>query len=241
MPPVAYADPVPSATLPVGSVGAVSLDVSGLVDEWQRNRNDSSKGFPNYGIQLTQRFVDPGTSAQLDCDFEQCPYTGFYTAYNADPAKRPLLEVRSYPGAAAGNAVISPGEGDLTSRRVKLQARALASSVTSVRFQWIGGTLRAWQDIPASALKSPTTRGTLVSNSIPVSGPTGDRRSDLVVWDIGAQSAGGIADGPVHVRAWLESPTIPSDGGMTDPFNFRLDRRGIDKAPRVPIGPGSWA
>ena len=236
LPPASYTDPSIYASLQPGANGPVSIDVSTLVDEWQHNRNDSTRGFPNYGLQLTQAYVPPNTGGTLDCSREPCPWTGFTPTWWSDATHPgPLLEVRSWPAAAAGNAVISPGEGDLTGKRVKLQARALASSVSTVRFQYIAGTQRTWADIPLAALSSPT-RGSVSSVDIPVSGPTGDRRSDLVTWDLSAMP-GGDVDGPVHVRAWLDS-TVAGDGGMTDEVNFRLDRRGIDKAPSEPIGPG---
>ncbi len=237
LPPANYTDVAPYAQIPVGAVGPVSVDVTDLVDEWQQNRNNSSTGYPNYGMQLSQAFVPPGTGRgpYFDCSTEPCPWTGFRPTSYSDPTRRPVLEVRSWPAAAAGNAIITPGEGDLTGKRVKLQARALASSVGTVRFQYIAGSQRAWTDIPLAALSTPT-RGAVASQDISVSGPSGDRRSDLVYWDLSAMP-GGDVDGPVHVRAWLDSP-IPGDGGMTPEVNFRLDRRGIDKSPTEPIGPG---
>lgn len=58
----------------------------------------------------------------------------------------------------------------------------------------------------------------------------------MAVWDLSAMP-GGDVDGPVHVRAYLDS-TVSGDGGMTKQVNFRLDRRGIDGAATAPIGPG---
>lgn len=238
-----WADPAPVAQVPTGTNGPVNVDLTALVAEWRSYQNSGGvQGFANRGILLNDSSLaipnpptgDVTTHAPVHPD-EPTPQTTLSSKLSVAPATPPILQVKSWPAAAAGNAVISPGEGDLTGKRVKLQARALASSVTTVRFQYIAGSQRTWTDIPLSALSTPT-RGAVSGVDIPVSGPTGDRRSDLVVWDLSAMP-GGDVDGPVHVRAWLGSPTA-GDGGMTPEVNFRLDRRGIDGAPTEPIGPG---
>jgi len=220
-------DAAPVAQFANGPAGTIQTDLTDLVTEWRRYSQTSGvSGFANHGVML-------GTVS------ERCPTTCSWTSYAgsgaSDPSQRPVLEVKSWPAAAAGNAIVTPGEGDLTGKRIKLQARALASSVTTVRFQYVAGAQRTWTDIPLSALSTPA-RGAASSQDVSVSGPSGDRRSDLVYWDLSAMP-GGEVDGPVHVRAWLDSP-VSGDSGMTPEVNFRLDRRGIDKAPTEPIGPG---
>lgn len=239
-------DPVPSAEVPEGPEWQpVEVDLTDLVTQWRRYQHTGGQaGVPNYGVRLS---MTPGGGEQEGDPFRDyytrecgvrafvCPNTVFASTQHSTAAQRPILEVTSWPAANAGNAVISPGEGELTSKRVPLQARALDSSVRTVRFQYIAGSHRRWTDIPLAALSTPT-RGSLASIDVPVSGPTGDRKSDLVIWDVSAMS-GGEVDGPVHVRAWLDSG-ISGEGGMTDEVNFRIDRRGIDKSPTAPIGPG---
>ncbi len=247
-----WAERTPTAVIAGGPVGPISADLTVLAREWRRYQDTSgTEGTANRGVLVNPTgwpIPNPSTACSGGCSWPHVyrpgidPPAGYSqgaailnSSLTPPPTSTPLLEVTSWPGAAAGNAVISPGEGDLVGKRVRLQARALSSSVTSVRFQYLAGAQRRWADVPLAALKTPT-RGTVSSLDIPVSGPTGDRRSDLVVWDLSAM-AGGEVDGPVHVRAWLESATA-GQGGMTDQVNFRLDRRGIDTAPTVPVGPG---
>jgi RHS repeat-associated protein len=230
-------DPAPqAATIPAGANGPVSVDLTTLVDEWRRYQDTSGvQGFANRGVVLSQQGLPVDADSRWTPAGASPSQMVFASATATDPTQRPVLTVRSWPRAAAGNAIVTPGEGDLTGKRVPLQAKALASSVRTVRFQYIAGSQTRWTDIPLAALKTPT-RGAAGSIDVPVSGPTGDRRSDLVVWDLSAMP-GGDVDGPVHVRAWLDS-TVAGDGGMTGDVNFRLDRRGIDGAPTESIGPG---
>lgn len=231
-----WADRAPAAVIRPGPSGPVDVDMTSLVQEWRSYQTSSgTEGIPNRGVVLNPTGWELPRPMRPHEDHSGSGSTVFTSSTPTAGLPGTVLEVKSWPAAAAGNAVISPGEGDLTGKRVRLQARALASSVSTVRFQYIAGSQRRWTDVPVAALSTPT-RGTVSSIDIPVSGPTGDRRSDLVVCDLSAMP-GGEVDGPVHVRAWLESPTA-GQGGMTDEVNFRLDRRGIDKAPSAPIGPG---
>jgi RHS repeat-associated protein len=230
-------DPAPQVpTIAAGANGPVSADLTTLVDEWRRYQQSSGvEGVANHGLVLSQQ----GLPVEGDPRWSPAGATPSSMVFGSSSApitaQRPMLTVTSWPRAAAGNAILSPGEGDLTGKRVPLQARALSSSMRTVRFQYIAGSQRSWTDIPAAALKTPT-RGSVASQDISVSGPVGDRRSDLVVWDLSAMP-GGDVDGPVHVRAWLDS-SINTEDGMTDDVNFRFDRRGIDGTPSEAMGPG---
>ncbi len=227
----------PVATIRPGTAGPVDVDLTGTAQDWRRYQTTGgADGAPNRGVILNPVTAElPRPKARNEEEPGGGPAATFTSSTPTGGLPATVLEVRSWPAAPAGNAIISPSEGDLIGKRVKLQARALASSVSTVRFQYVAGTQRSWTDIPLAALRTPT-RGTVSSIDVPVSGSTGDRRSDLVVWDLSAMP-GGDVDGPVHVRAWLES-AVRGDGGMTDQVNFRLDRRGIDGAPSEPLGPG---
>ncbi len=197
-----------------------------------------AQGQPNYGLlvnpQGTALAGDSALTPPLtDCS-TGCGLTNIATHVNGTVSQRPVLEVLSNPAAAAGNAIVTPKEGQLTAKRVNLQAKVLAGSVDTVRFQYLIGAGQ-WADVPTSALSTPTG-GTVSSQDISVSGPVRDRRSSLVVLDVSALP-GGDKEGPVHVRASLHT-AISSDGGVTEAVNFRLDRRGIDGAPTEDVGPG---
>lgn len=209
------------------STASMTVDLTNLAMQWRRHEDTGgTSGLPNYGVLLKQ-----------EGNYFYCfPTCSKRTSVSRNPADAPVLEVASWPAAPAGSAIITPGEGELSARRVRLQAKALHSSVTTARFQYIAGTQRSWTDVPAAALSTPS-RAAIADVDIPVSGPSGDRRSDLVVWDL-SKMPGGDVDGPVHVRAWLESPTA-GQGGMTDEVNFRVDRRGIADGASADIGPGT--
>jgi RHS repeat-associated protein len=228
-----WLDSTPAAQINAPGVGFYQADLTDLVAQWrQHSQSGGTMGVPNHGVWL--RHALPADWAVCKTALT-CDHSNISTGVTGDASKFPVLEVRSWPAAPAGSAIVTPGEGELTSRRVKLQAKAIRSSVASARFQYIAGTQRTWTDIPLTALRT-TTREALASKDIPVSGPTGDRESAMVIWDLAAMP-GGEVDGPVHVRAWLES-SVSGDGGTTEPVNFRLDRRGIDGSATAAIGPG---
>lgn len=218
--------------IPPGGAGPVQTDMSEIVNEWRRwNLSGGTRGIPNHGLVLFQN--DRQLVPDWNCWYlaRPCDWTKYAASSHADPALRPVLEVRSWPAAPAGSAITSPREGELSGRFVELEARAWASSVTGVQFQYIAGNSRRWLDIPVAALR--TERGDALSSAtIPVT----NRRSERVVWDLAA-TPGGEIDGPVHVRAYLESPLL-QDGGATAEVNIRTDRTGLARTATAPIGPG---
>lgn len=226
-----------------GANGPIEFDLSSIVTSWRRwTATNGQSGIPNNGVRVEHEDWYPGNEqarigcARLVINSLPCDSTDYASKFHPDPELRPVLEVRSWPTAPAGSEVISPVEGELSGRFVRLQARALHSSVTGVQFQYIAGDGRRWMDIPAAALRR-TDRDPVASSTIPVAGPTGDRRSEMVVWDLAA-TPGGEIDGPVHVRAYLESSQL-LQGGATPEVNFRADRTGILGTATAPVGPGS--
>jgi RHS repeat-associated protein len=228
-----------AARIPPGPAGPINLDLTDFVDNWTKwTVSEGRDGYPNSGLMLgheDRRQIMDLFNCNVPIATSVCDWTKLASSQNSDPAKRPVLEVRSVHMAPAGSEVVSPYEGELTGRRVTLIATAAQTSVTTARFQYVAGSDRHWRDIPASALHTPE-KGAVASADIPVTGSVGNRRSEPVVWDLQGTD-GGDVDGPVHVRALLES-SVFGDGGATRPVNFRLDRRGIDGAASVPVGPG---
>ena len=235
---VTQIDQSPAGTIAPGAIGQVSVDVSGLVSEWQRyTQSSGASGMHNDGILLQHE--DPSGGESPGCGHTYCDQTTFGSTQNTDSAKQPVLVVKSFPAAPAGSVILTPTDGQLTSRYVNLQAKALATSVSSVYYQFATGSHPTWTDVPAWALQTPT-RGSMGNQStiaIPVSGPTGSHVSDPVVWDL-SKTPYATTDGPIHVRAWLVS-TVAGDGGMTPEVGYRLDRRGVDRNASAGIGPGS--
>jgi RHS repeat-associated protein len=219
---------------PNTAVGWLTINLSDLVSDWQTNRTHPTDGLPDYGLRLTRTVKGSYNCFQPPC--EQ-PYVSSTIAAigNADATKRPYLEIVSTAAAPAGAGVLSPKEGQTTGRRVSLVAHAPNSSVTAMRFQYVGGSQRYWADIPAAALKYDD--GTApATTSIPVSAAAvGGVDSRRLVWDL-QSTVGGNIDGSIHVRALLTGPV--GAGGATEPVNFQLARREAGKQATAPVGPG---
>lgn len=235
----AFTDAVPIASFGPGSTGMISSDLTEIVTAWQRySESRGQQGRPNYGVELWQAdATEAEYQPEAGCGvyFNSCDLTSLAGSAQDEISWRPVLEVTSLPAAPAGSRLVTPYEGHLTGRRVKLQTESIRSSVTSTRFQYIAGSQRVWSDIPLAALRT-TTGDAVNSTDISMQGQPGDWRSQMVVWDLSAMP-GGDVDGSVHVRAYLDSP-VSGDGGITEEVNFRLDRRGIDGSASESIGPG---
>lgn len=225
--------------IPAGPAGPIEADVSDVISHWRQMDLSGGTTPPNRGFLVMHngaRFVMRSGEVDVWCHLSNsCVWTKYASARDPDLAKRPVLEVRSWPMAPAGNAITFPKEGELAGRFVKLQARALHSSVSGVQFQYVAGAGRRWADIPTAALRT-TERQAVASNSIPVTGPSGDRRSQMLVWDLTA-TPGAEVDGPIRVRAYMESPTL-GQGGATREVNIRADRTGIARSTTTAVGPG---
>jgi hypothetical protein len=239
--PAISADPGATGSYPKPTLGSqVSINVLGAVEAWQRSLNGEAGGIPQYGLRLyadTPSGTTPVTSCAAS-DLVSCPrgFTQFAASNSTTP---PVLRIVSWPTAPGGAAVTSPTEGTNVQRRVTLTAHAPTASVNAVRFQYIAGDHRTWQDVPLAALRYPGGSAPS-STSIPASagggGVTGGVDSRAVVWDL-QSTPGAEIDGSIHVRALFDDPTVVG-GGVSRPVNFRIDRRDTEKSSTEDIGPG---
>jgi RHS repeat-associated protein len=220
----------------------LSFDLTVQLRAWQENPGG------NHGIMLktADRFntctstgggatgIQSGASTMAtDCAVDQ---QHWYSGAYGDATKRPYLEVTWDPRLPATEKLVSPGEGDITGRRIILEGVSAAAGVSGVRFQYVAPNepavaTRPWRDVPLTALRG--SRGeTLNAYPLPITGG----KTPAVTWDLHT-TAGMEIDGPVHVRA-LYTDTAGASMGVTDHVNFRLDRRDFDAADTAPIGPG---
>ncbi len=220
-------DSVPDAVVTMGASPSWTLvDLTALVQSWQYNRRiGSTTGVPNFGVRLNDRYEHLGKFCQSHPRPER---RGEFETSGPNALR---LEIVSWPSAPAGAQVVEPAEGQMTGRRVTLQAKAFDSAVTSARFQYVAGTDRLWREVPASAMRYVDNGTQPSSNELSVTA----KLSRAVTWDL-QSTPGGNVDGAVHVRAILESASV--GGGATRVVNFRLDRRDPEKAPMAAIGPG---
>lgn len=212
----------------------LSMDLTNLVNEWQKYRSNPTTG----------RDPDKGFLLRLGEQWEAPCYGFCYldtawwfaTKTHGEENKRPYMEIVAWPPAPAGTKILSPKEGELTGRRVRLQAYASSNTVSTARWQYASPGHSEFRDIPTSALRFVTEQGggntEVTSADIQVSA----QHSAAVVWDI-QNTPGGEADGNFHVRALLEDGSL-AGGGVTRTVNLRLDRGNPEGAALEPIGPG---
>ena len=211
-------DLAPMAQVPVSPEWQpVATDLTDLVTQWRRHQQTGgAAGVPNYGISLRMQINDEAARQPApECGVTvNCPITVFPSSTHATTSWQPVLEVTELPGRRRWQRDHRRRARDeLTGRLVLLQASAVESSVDVVRFQYIAGSQRRWTDIPLAALKHAVARRHCESRH-PGHRPLRGPESELLVWDLTA-TTGGEVDGPVHVRAWLESPGAHGNGGMT--------------------------
>ncbi|MDA0182472.1 hypothetical protein OJ997_19340 [Solirubrobacter phytolaccae] len=227
----------PTSNVLLGYVGTgpIDYDLTDLAQQWETHRRtNGAQGIANFGLALRSTY-QYASNEFFDClmGWGFCEWSSVGSPVTSGGPM--VLEVTSVLPAPGGSSVVSPREGHLTAKRVILKAESERVSVTSARFQYTAGAQKTWTDIPQTAL-STLSGAPAASKDIPVTGPSGNRVSTSMVWDLTAMP-GGDVDGPVRVRALLDSATL-GDGGVTKEVDFRLDRRGIDGAARIPLGPG---
>jgi RHS repeat-associated protein len=224
------------------AVGSFAVDLTTTTAQWQARRSDPTAGKPNFGLLLSSS--EKGWGTNLDdtpnppCASTPCESQMTYIGSPGDStvARRPYLEIVSWPKAPAGSRITSPVEGQLTSRRVELEVSSANSTVTSARFQYVMGDERDWQDVPASALRyvDPQSGNTEVAG---LEVPMQSNRSTPVIWDI-QKTAGGQLDGNVHIRAILNDST-GIGAGVTSTTNIVLNRINSESVATEQIGPGT--
>lgn len=227
----------------VAAGSGTSFDVTSEVRAWIANRLNSANGWAQRSLGIrtagTPLSTQDVNGCRIDLNTAACQgqYSQIAGIADADTAKQPHLDVFSYPPAQSGSVIKSPEEGQLTSRFVELRADASSSNVTTAKFQYVAGSNRDWQDIPASALKKLSDGTTMTSSEVPI-GYVDGGANDALVWDLQA-TPGGEDDGPVHLRAILETSAGAPGGGATPEVNFRLDRRDPAAASSQTVGPAS--
>lgn len=236
-------DPIPLDTRAVTQYSAAQFDVTAAVRRWNVNNGDSSRGRVDNGLMLKATSeamtLMPGAPEWLgDCGPVDGEYfceeilTQFASHTYSDTTKRPYLDVWSSQPAQAGSQVELPYEGQLTSRFVELRAEATSENVTTARFEYTAGDQTDWRAIPLTALRYRATGEAPVSQDVAVE----DQRSRRLIWDL-QRTPGGQLDGPVQVRALLDSGAAVG-GGFTADRNFRIDRKNPESSTLTPLGPG---
>lgn len=238
---------------PVPATGPAVLDVTAELRDWQAQ--DGGRTFNPALIKWL--FVEPtGVPAALDkvlgpyyypdgvCSFEDygipCDTNRveIATSQHPDVSKRPYVDIYSAPAARVGSEVAAPAEGKLTSRFVNLYAKATSADVSAATFEYVAGDSRSWRKIPGDALAYEDTGQPPGPSDVPVTGSGSNRTSRELVWDLN-KTPGGQLDGPIHVRAILDTANGGGGGGVTPERTFRVDRKNSETSSAETVGPAS--
>ncbi|MEU6934927.1 DNRLRE domain-containing protein [Streptomyces sp. NPDC046374] len=127
--------------------------------------------------------------------------------------------------AGSGAALLTPGQGERSARRVALSAEGL-TSYTGVTYQYRRGETDAWKDVPVADVR----QGSDTISGWPVSVSNGKPAG--LTWNITDTLT---EDGPIEARAAF------TDGNTTvySPVNEITVDRNAGTAPSEEIGPGS--
>lgn len=129
--------------------------------------------------------------------------------------------------AGSGAAMLTPGNGERTARRVELTGQG-KSGDSGARYQYRRGETDTWKDVPVADVRRKADGSALSAWPATVSGGT----AEALVWNITDTLS---ADGPVDIRV------VFTDGTSNDTSpasTVTVDRNG-GAAPSDRVGPGS--
>ncbi|MCP3765232.1 DNRLRE domain-containing protein [Streptomyces sp. MAR25Y5] len=129
--------------------------------------------------------------------------------------------------AGSGAAVLTPGDGERTARRVELTGQGKAGD-SGARYQYRRGVTDSWKDVPVADVRRKADDSTPSAWPVKVSGGT----AEALVWNITDSLD---EDGPVDIRVVLTDGTS-SD---TSPASTVTVDRNAGVAPTQRVGPGN--
>ncbi len=175
--------------------------------------------------------VDNETSCTEACNRGLFEYDNWRFA---NTSLRPYLSVDYYAKAPTSSKVISPTEGTVTARRLKLKSKWTTSGVTGISYQFREGKTGGFEAIPAELVHK--LNGEAISKW-PVS--TSGFESEPLYFDAAhATSTLRKKGGPIEVRAVFEGPTEVE--GYSAPVEATVNRFiGGSKDATAQVGPGS--
>jgi RHS repeat-associated protein len=170
-----------------------------------------------------------------ECTASSCTtrVVNFNSSAFPESAQRPYMKVNYFPPAPAASKIISPGEGTVTSRRLKLKAGWTPNNgTTGVSFQYktTGGN---FQDIPSNWVQNG--KGEAVSWPLAVQG----NQSEAVYFDAyHASGASEFENAKIQVRALFDGSIGAS--GYSVPLNATVNPNvGGPHDATASVGPGS--
>jgi RHS repeat-associated protein len=133
----------------------------------------------------------------------------------------------SFGVGADGAALLTPGDGDSSARRVSLSSKG-KTTYTGVTYQYRHGETDTWTNVPVAQVTT-TSDGSAVS-AWPVTVTSGAPAP--LTWDVTSSLS---ADGPIDIRAAFTDGTTT---GYSQTSTITIDRN-AGTAPSDQVGPGS--
>ncbi|HEU5141959.1 MAG TPA: DUF6531 domain-containing protein, partial [Solirubrobacterales bacterium] len=236
------------STVGDGDPGEFGLNEGASVLTAERGAQPGWWEFSGYDLRsvvqgwVTGEFANQGLIVKLKddksrvCNASSCTNRAveFHSSASPDPSLRPYLQVVYYPPAPSTSKVISPREGAVTGRRLKLQAGWSVQGTTGVSFQYkVLGTGTKFKTIPTSFVRK--ANGDAVSWPLAVQG----NQSEAVYFDAHeASKVLGNSERKVQVRALFEGSL--GAAGYSTPVNTIVNpNAGGAFDATAAVGPGS--
>lgn len=196
-----------------------------LTQEWV------SKTISNQGLIVKLRDDDVRECGGSSCTTR---VVNFHPSTYPDSALRPYMKVNYFPAAPAASKIITPNEGTVTSRRLKLKAGWSAQGTTGITYQYRVGTGSGpFTTIPSNLVQN--AKGEAVAWPMSVQG----NQSQAVYFD--AFEATGVSESDstkIQVRALFEG-TIGA-AGYSVPLNATVNPNvGGPYDATAGVGPGT--
>lgn len=194
-----------------------------LIEEWL------SGATPNYGFLLKLK-----NDGLFECSVK-CVEQTINVASSAHPeaVHRPYMELTYYPPAPKGSKIVSPSEGTVSARRLKLKARWTDPGVQGVTFQYRYGSWDKFSTISTQFVRN--AKGEEPKWPMAVSG----FETEPLYFD--ATSAWAEIKnkgGPVAIRALFEGPAEIAGYSAANKATINLDA-GSPKDATASVGPGT--
>jgi hypothetical protein len=169
-----------------------------------------------------------------ECGGSSCTQRGvtFESSAAANPENRPYISIVHYDEASKESKLISPLDGTVTSRRLKLQT-ALGAGVKAITYQFREGKTGRFETIPASLVKNAEGKEV----KWPLVAAEGETKTQKLYFDAAhATTALRSHGGTIQVRALFDG----LGAGYSVPVNAIVNRfLGGPKDAATSVGPGS--
>ncbi len=194
-----------------------------VVEEWLEGKR------PNNGLALKLRDDEEG-SCVPKCVKRALSFEG---GASANAELRPYMQITYYTPAPASSKIVSPSEGTVSARRLKLKSQWTEPGVQGITFQYKVKNASRFQTIPTKYVRN--AKGEEPKWPMAVSGFESEplffdaaKISNSLLWE----------GGPIEVRALFEGPTGVAGYSLANKATINRDIGGPKDA-TAQVGPGT--